>query len=253
MLFIGARPQKTSPVDNSHGRSLLASSRADGMPSAGDSKPEGTKMFEQSGSGHAQVMGNSSVDSSGANSFNPPAWTALAAQIPMAEETLDVRSDIAAVAMVERGRIRLHDRLRAAHGGELVIGVKAQGSRELTCVQGRVHSTHSVGVLVERDDHEYELCMVFWQAIAWLRNVPWALRDETRQTQSTKHRIQPRWSHLLRAAEQFPMRVHTCDGQSVRGRALLGENFISIRDEHGEEWTVPLDTAVQIEFRRVAT
>lgn len=201
--------------------------------------------------GHPLFMGNSSADSWGMDPTEAVTWAALVAQIPMAEDTLDARADIAAVARAERGRVRLRDRLSAVQGPALVIGVKAHGVGELTRVQGRFHSVHDAGVLVERAGHEYELCIVFWPAIAWMRNVPWALRDENVPMQHHERRISCRWSHLLRAAEHRPVRVLTCDGQSLRGRAHLCADFISIQDEHGVEWTVPLGTALQIEFQRV--
>jgi hypothetical protein len=191
-------------------------------------------------------------DSEGVDPVASMDWEALAVQIPIAEDTLDTRADIAAVAMIERARIRLNDRLAAARGAEIVIGLKRQPPVEVPRVKGRVHSLHSAGVLLERDDGEYELCMVFWPAIAWIRNVPWALRDEHDQTRPTKSRIDAPWSRHVRAAENQPVRVHVLDGLSVHGRAQVGEDFISVNDEQGVEWTIPFGSVAQIDFHRAA-
>ncbi|MFM1916825.1 MAG: hypothetical protein RJB01_340 [Actinomycetota bacterium] len=192
------------------------------------------------------------MDSEGADPIASMDWEALAVQIPIAEDTLDTRADIAAVAMIERARIRLNDRLAAARGAEIVIGLKRQPPVEVPRVKGRVHSLHSAGVLLEPDEGEYELCMVFWPAIAWIRNVPWALRDERDQTHATKPRMVSSWSHQVRAAENQPVRVHVLDGLRVHGRAQLGEDFISVHDEQGVEWTVPFGSVAQIDFHRAA-
>lgn len=179
-------------------------------------------------------------------------WEALAAQLPIAEDTLDTRADIAAVAMVERARIRLNDRLVAARGTELLIGLKPNPAMDISSVHGRLMSIHGAGVLLERDEGEYELCMVFWPAITWIRNLPWALRHEGDQRAPRSLRVDASWSSQVRAAESHPVLVRVSDGLSVRGRAQLGEDFISVRDEHGVEWTIPLGSVAQIEFRRVA-
>ena len=196
-------------------------------------------------------MSNPAVEFSDSEPLNPLVWTALAAQIPMAEDTLDARADIAAVAMAERGRIRLQDRLAAARGREIVIGVTAHGAGPLDRSNGRVVSIHSAGVLLERDGHEYELCMVLWQAIAWIQGLPWALRDESGTTTPAIARFSSNWTQLLRSAEHLSVRVQTSHGQTLRGRAQLGEDFISIHDEQGVDWTVPLAMAQLIEFQRV--
>ena len=197
-------------------------------------------------------MSNPTGESSGSEPLNSFAWTALASQIPMSEVTLDARADIAAVAMAERARIRLQDRLAAARGREIVIGVTAHGAGQLTRSNGRVVSIHTTGVLLERDEHEYELCIVFWPTIAWIQGLPWALRDESDTTDPAIARFSANWTQLLRAAEHLAVRVQTSAGQSLRGRARLGEDFISIHDEHGVDWTVPLAMAQFIEFQRFA-
>lgn len=237
-------------MDNSATSSLRGCRHGDVMPSGVSSKPDSSEMFGLLPIGHVKFVNNPKADPLGADPPNPLDWTALAAQIPMAEHTLDARADIAAVAMVERGRIRLQDRLTAARGREIIIGLTAHDAEQLPRIIGRVLSVNSVGVLLERDDHEYELCMVLWPAIAWIRNVPWALRDESVNTNPAIARLHSSWTQLLRAAEHLSVRVQTSNGCALRGRAQLGEDFISILDESGADWTVPFATAELIEFQR---
>lgn len=238
-------------MDNSDRSVRLGSCHGDGMPSGVDSKPDSANMFAVLPFGHASFVSNPTAEPPGADPVNPWVWTALAAQIPMTEHTLDARADIAAVAEAERGRIRLQDRLNAARGREIILGLAAHGVEPVPRVIGRVLSTNSVGALLERDGHEYELCMVLWSAVAWIRDLPWALRDERGGTNPASPRITSQWTQLLRAVQHLSVRVRISDGQVMRGRAQLGEDFISVVDEHGLEWTVPLGTALLIEFQRL--
>lgn len=238
-------------MDNSDTCLCLGCCHGDGMPSAVDSKPDGAKVFEVLLLGHASFMRDPLANWPGGDPSGTLAWAALAAQIPLSEHTLDARADIAAVAMAERGRIRLRDRLTAARGREIVIGLTARGPEQSPRVSGRVVSIDNVGALLERDENEFDLCMVLWPAIAWIQNAPWALRDESGNTNPALPRLDSNWTQLLRAADHLSVRVQTSDGQRLRGRAQLGADFISILDEHGVEWTVPLAMAQLIEFQRL--